>query len=146
MRSEDGLSVPGASIPSGFGLGGWIFRIAPDRMQRSIPWFWILIAGLLLLAPGLTARLFVDVLEGVTLLLVVGPLVLAGAGLLAWQLLRRRLAICPACGTASLQTQQCPACGASLSGAGQPQPQQRAEPDARDAVIDVQVREVMDGD
>lgn len=113
-------------------------------MQRSIPWFWILIAGLLLVAPGLTARLFVDVLEGVTLLLVVGPLLLAGAGLLAWQWLRRRLTICPVCGTASLQTVQCPACGASLSGAAQPQAS--SEPEARDAVIDVQVREVNDID
>lgn len=33
-------------------------------MQRPIPWLWILAIGLLLLAPGLTARLFVDVLEG----------------------------------------------------------------------------------
>lgn len=115
-----------------------------DRMQRSIPWFWILIAGLLLLAPGLTARLFVDVLEGVTLLLVVGPFLLAGAGLLAWQWLRRRLTICPVCGTASLQTVQCPACGASLSGVGQAEVPN--EPEARDAVIDVQVREVKDGD
>lgn len=59
-------------------------------MQRPIPWLWILAIGLLLLAPGLTARLFVDVLEGVTLLLVVGPLLLAGAGLLAWQWAKRR--------------------------------------------------------
>ena len=40
-------------------------------MQRPIPWFWILAIGLLLLAPGLTARLFVDVLEGAAVLLVV---------------------------------------------------------------------------
>ena len=39
-------------------------------MQRPIPWFWILVIGLLLLAPGLTARLFVDVLEGAAVLLV----------------------------------------------------------------------------
>lgn len=49
-------------------------------MQRPIPWLWITVIGVLLLAPGFTARLFVDVLEGVTLLLVFGPLVLAGAG------------------------------------------------------------------
>ena len=54
-------------------------------MQRSIPWLWIVAIGLLVLAPGFTARLFVDVLEGVTLLLVFGPLALAGAGFLAWQ-------------------------------------------------------------
>ena len=49
-------------------------------MQRPVPWFWLIALALLLVAPGLTARLFVDVIEGVTLLLVLGPLVLAGAG------------------------------------------------------------------
>ena len=52
-------------------------------MQRPIPWIWITALGLLLLAPGFTARLFVDVLEGFTLLLVFGPLLLAGGGFLA---------------------------------------------------------------
>lgn len=113
-------------------------------MQRSVPWFWILAIGLLLLAPGLTMRLFVDVLEGVTLLVLVGPLLLAGAGLLAWQWARRRLTVCPACGTASLQVSQCPACGASLTGGDGVGP--RAEQAASDAVIDVQVREVRDAD
>ena len=87
-------------------------------MQRPLPWFWILAIGLLLLAPGLTARLFVDVLEGVTLLLVVVPLLLAGAGVLAWQWAKRGLTICPACGTPSVGALQCPACGATLVGAG----------------------------
>ena len=49
-------------------------------MQRQIPWLWITAIALLLLAPGFTSRLFVDVLQGVTLLLVFGPLILAGAG------------------------------------------------------------------
>jgi hypothetical protein len=47
-------------------------------MQRPVPWFWLIALALLLVAPGLTARLFVDVIEGVTLVLVLGPLVLAG--------------------------------------------------------------------
>jgi len=123
-------------------------------MQRSIPWVWILAIGLLLLAPGLTARLFVDVLEGAALLLVVGPLVLAGAGLLAWQWARRRLHVCPACGTPSLGSLQCPACGTSLSGVGSGNgsaassgaafsgPQGIGETSASDAVIDVTVSEV----
>jgi len=120
-------------------------------MQRPIPWLWILAIGLLLLAPGLTARLFVDVLEGVTLLLVVGPLLLAGAGLLAWQWARRRLTVCPACGTPSIGALQCSACGASLVGAaaeaGSPRPRAvpRDQP-ASDAVITVDVSEVKDGD
>lgn len=121
-------------------------------MQRPIPWFWIVLIGLLLLAPGLTARLFVDVLEGVTLLLVLGPLVLAGGGLLVWQWAKRRVTVCPACGTPSVGALQCPACGASLVDAA---PAARsadsvtstnATIDARDAVIDVEVRAVSDQD
>ncbi|MFM8937319.1 MAG: hypothetical protein ACKOE9_10240 [Vulcanococcus sp.] len=116
-------------------------------MQRPIPWLWILAIGLLLLAPGLTARLFVDVLEGVTLLLVVGPLLLAGAGLLAWQWAKRRLTVCPACGTPSIGALQCPACGASLVGAAaQSSPARTVTRDqpASDAVITVDVSEVID--
>jgi hypothetical protein len=116
-------------------------------MQRPLPWFWILAIGLLLLAPGLTARLFVDVLEGVTLLLVVVPLLLAGAGVLAWQWAKRRLTICPACGTPSVGALQCPACGATLVGAGAQSPSSRAvsrDQPASDAVITVDVSKVED--
>ena len=112
-------------------------------MQRPVPWFWLIALALLLVAPGLTARLFVDVIEGVTLVLVLGPLVLAGAGLLVWQWAKRRMTICPACGTPSLGALQCPACGASLV-ADAPSSATTAEPEARDAVIDVQVRDVGD--
>ena len=66
-------------------------------MQRPIPWLWITLIGVLLIAPGLAGRLFVDVLEGITLLLVLGPLVLGGAGFLAWQWFKRRIVTCPAC-------------------------------------------------
>ena len=115
-------------------------------MQRPVPWFWILAIGLLVLAPGLAARLFVDVLEGAALLLVVGPLLLAGAGLIAWQWARRRLTICPACGTPSVGALQCPACGASLTESVNTVETPTRETDARDAVIDVAVSEVRDGD
>lgn len=116
-------------------------------MQRPIPWLWILAIGLLLLAPGLTARLFVDVLEGVTLLLVVGPLLLAGAGVLAWQWAKRRLTVCPACGTPSIGSPQCPACGTSLVGvtAGDVARPAQDQP-ASDAVITVDVSEVSDAE
>jgi hypothetical protein len=116
-------------------------------MQRPVPWFWLIALALLLVAPGLTARLFVDVIEGVTLLLVLGPLVVAGAGLLVWRWAKRRMTICPACGTPSVGALQCPACGASLvadGSAAAPAAATTAEPAARDAVIDVQVREVSD--
>lgn len=119
-------------------------------MQRSVPWFWILTIGLLVLAPGLTIRLFVDVLEGAALLALVIPLLLAGVGLIAWQWARRRLTVCPACGTPSVGALQCPACGASLVADGQDTAAVRGTPwaaaapaaSAADAVIDVTVREV----
>ena len=112
-------------------------------MQRPIPWLWITVIGVLVLAPGFTARLFVDVLEGVTLLLVFGPLVLAGAGFLAWQWFKRRLVTCTACGTPSIGASVCPACGASLAAPSSPSSRSVDQP-ARDAVIDVQVSEVSD--
>lgn len=118
-------------------------------MQRSISWVWLLAIGLLVLAPGLTLRLFVDVLEGAALLVVVVPLLLAGAGLLAWQWARRRLTVCPVCATPSLGAQNCPACGASLVQASENQTTSAKssaayEPQAANAIIDVTVREVRD--
>jgi len=114
-------------------------------MQRPIPWFWIAALAVLLLAPGLAGRLFVDVLEGITLLLVFGPLVLAGAGFLAWQWFKRRVVTCPACGTPSVGSPQCPACGADLSQVSPAAATSTSpEPRASDAVVDVQVSEIRD--
>jgi len=112
-------------------------------MQRPVPWLWISAIALLLLAPGFAARLFVDVLEGVTLSLVFGPLVLAGAGFLAWQWFKRRLVTCEVCGTPSVGASTCPGCGAPLSrsdGSASP----AVDPPASHAVIDVQVSDVSD--
>lgn len=113
-------------------------------MQRPIPWIWIALAAFLLLAPGLAGRLFIDVLEGVTLLLVLGPLLLAGAGLVAWQLAKRRLTTCPACGSVSFGQSVCPTCGYGLDrAAGQGAPAGQPEVTASDATIDV-VAQVVD--
>lgn len=118
-------------------------------MQRSVPWFWIVAIGLLLLAPGVTFRLLVDVLEGAALLAVVVPLLLAGAGLIAWQWARRRLSVCPTCGATSIATLECPACGTSFVETTQPPAPASwfaRAPEARagDAVIDITVSEVRD--
>ena len=115
-------------------------------MQRPLPWVWIVALALLLLAPGFTARLFVDVLEGFTLVLVFGPLLLAGAGFLAWQWFKRRLVTCPVCGTPSVGAAQCPACGAPLAGvaAADTAREPSREVAASDVVIDVQVQDVTD--
>ena len=110
-------------------------------MQRPIPWLWITAIALLLLAPGFTARLFVDVLEGVTLLLVFGPLVLAGGGFFAWQWFKRRVVTCAVCGTPSLGASTCLGCGAPLSEVDADRSQPVDQP-ASTAVIDVQVSDI----
>lgn len=112
-------------------------------MQRPIPWIWIALGAFLLLAPGLAGRLFLDVLEGVTLLVLLGPVLLAGAGFVAWQLVRRRLRSCPACGTVSFGQSICPACGFVLDGPAAGSTTGSPEVIASDATIDV-VAEVVD--
>lgn len=85
-------------------------------MQRSsFPWIWIGLAAILLLMPGAAGRLLLDLLGGITLLLILLPLLAAGAGFLGWQLIRRRLKTCAACGTTSFGSELCPACGTPLA-------------------------------
>ena len=83
-------------------------------MNRSLPWGWILLAGLLLLIPGPAGRLLLDILGGLTLTLLLLPLLLGAAALIGWRLLSRRLVTCSACGAPSIGMSQCPSCGASL--------------------------------
>ena len=113
-------------------------------MQRSIPWFWIVLGGLLLLAPGAIGRLLLDVAEGLTFVLVVLPLLVAGAGLIAWKVLKRRLRACEACGVTSFATEVCPACGTlfpSDSGASSATAESPAI-DARNVTINVDAVDV----
>ena len=60
-------------------------------MQGSRTWLWLLLALLLLLAPGPAGRFVLDLLGGITLLLVLLPLLLGAAGFVAWQVIQRRL-------------------------------------------------------
>lgn len=84
-------------------------------MQRSsIPWFWVVLAAIVLLLPGTAGRFLLDVLGGVTLLVLLLPLLAIVAGFLAWQALRSRLSTCEACGTTSFGSALCPACGSPL--------------------------------
>ena len=79
-------------------------------MQR-VPWFWIALAAALLLIPGPAGRLLLDLLGGITLTLLLLPLIAGGAAWIGWQLLKRRLRTCPSCGVSSFDTSVCPACG-----------------------------------
>jgi hypothetical protein len=85
-------------------------------MQRfSFPWFWVFLAALLLLLPGPAGRLLLDLLGGLTLLVLLLPLLAIGAGLLVWRAIVPRINACPACGTTSFGTDVCPACGTPFS-------------------------------
>lgn len=83
-------------------------------MRQPVPWLWIVLAVGLLLLPGSAGRLLLDVLGGITLTLLILPLLLGGAALIGWQVLKRRLRTCPACGVSSLATDVCPACGTAF--------------------------------
>lgn len=83
-------------------------------MERRIPWIWILLGALLLLAPGPAGRLILDLLGGLTLVIVLLPFVLAGGGWLAWRILSSRVRTCPTCGLTTLSVKECPACGSRL--------------------------------
>jgi len=80
-------------------------------MNRSLPWFWLVLAAVLLLLPGPAGRLLLDLLGGLTLTLLLLPLLAGGAVWIGWQVLRSRLRTCDVCGVASLADDVCPACG-----------------------------------
>ncbi|KEF42085.1 MAG: hypothetical protein ER33_07595 [Cyanobium sp. CACIAM 14] len=119
-------------------------------MDRRIPWLWIGVAAALLLLPTSAGRLLLDVIGGLTLTLLLLPLLAGGAALIGWQLVRRRLRTCPNCGFTSLGSEVCPACGSpfAIDAAGSPAPGapsasfwsagHRAEVDARDVTINVE--------
>jgi hypothetical protein len=109
-------------------------------MQRRLPWFWIVVAGLLLLAPTPAGRLLLDVLGGITLTLLLLPLLLGFAGLVVWQLVQRRMRTCQVCGFTSMGLEQCPACGALFTDEQAADGQTTSlEIDPRDVTIDVEV-------
>jgi hypothetical protein len=80
-------------------------------MRSPLPWGWIALISLLLVWPTPVGRFLIDLLGGFALLILVLPLLAGAAGLVGWQILRRRLRTCPSCGVTSLGTEQCPACG-----------------------------------
>lgn len=116
--------------------------------QRSIPWLWIAIGALLLLGPGPAGRLLIDLLGGLTLTLLLLPLLLGAAGWVGWQILQRRMRTCQACGFTSLGGEVCPACGtvyAATTGTESAGSPGVVEIDAREVIIDVTATDVSQG-
>ena len=107
-------------------------------MQRSNTWIWLLLGALLLLAPGPAGRFLLDLVGGITLALLLLPLLLGAAGFIAWQVIQRRLRTCEACGFTSMATDQCPACGTPLA-AGSAAQSDTDQLDVSNVTIDVQV-------
>jgi hypothetical protein len=114
-------------------------------MRRDLPWFWIGLAGLLLLLPGPVGRVLLDLIGGLTLTILLLPLLLGAGGWVAWQVLRRRLKTCPQCGFVSLGAAQCPACGyglANVSAQGGEVDQAPPELDVSQVTINVEAIDV----
>ena len=114
-------------------------------MERPIPWLWILLPLLLLLLPGPAGRLLLDLLGGLTLTILLLPLLAGAAGLVIWQVFKRRLRPCPSCGFVSTGLDQCPVCGADLTNPTEGRAASMDAPeDASKATIDIQAQEVSD--
>ena len=118
-------------------------------MSRPLPWFWIALAALLLLLPASAWRVLLDLLGGLTLTLLLLPLLAGAAAWIGWQILRSRLRPCPVCGVSSLAVDICPACGSPMQAEGDsPSGFASALPelDASQVTINVQAVEVIDPD
>jgi ribosomal protein L32 len=112
-------------------------------MQTRFSWWWWVALALLLLAPGPAGRLLLDLVGGLSLLIVLLPLLVGGGGWIAWQLIQRRLRSCPACGFRSLNSEVCPACGTlftaetGMESAAQASARGGPSFDASDVTVDV---------
>lgn len=114
-------------------------------MSRSLPWFWIALAAVLLLLPMPVGRFLLDLLGGLTLTLLLLPLLAGAAVWIGWQILRSRLRPCPACGVSSLAVDRCPVCGSSMQGIGVETPGQPSSAggiDVSQVTINVEAVEV----
>ncbi|MFM8278536.1 MAG: hypothetical protein ACKN89_16400 [Cyanobium sp.] len=82
-------------------------------MNRSRLGLLLLIPLALLLLPGPAGRLILNLLGGITVLLLLLPLVLIAVGYFAMRQLTDRVSTCPNCGLMGLSSELniCPACG-----------------------------------
>ena len=117
-------------------------------MQRPSLWIWIALIVGMLLFPWSLGHTILQLLGGLTLAMVVLPLITGGAALVGWQILKRRLRTCPACGVTSLASGNCVACGnpfasqpPDMSG-GDPFGGQTEDVEAKNITINVDAVEV----
>lgn len=109
-------------------------------MPRPLPWFWIALALLLLLAPSPAGRLLLDLIGGLTVTVLLLPVLFGVAGFVGWQVLQRRAQTCSVCGFRAIGLEQCPACGTPY-GPSSDGGSAVSDLDASQATIDVEVIE-----
>lgn len=117
-------------------------------MLRSNNWIWLLLAAVLLLAPGPAGRFLLDLLGGLTLVVLLLPVLLGVGGFVAWQVIQRQMRTCKVCGLTSMASESCPACGSPLgeSSSSSPRADQDADQlDVSQVTIDVQAVDVDPG-
>ncbi len=84
-------------------------------MNRNSSIVWLILAGFLLL-PTAFGRIILDLAGGLIFIIIAIPILLSGAGWIAWRIIQSRMIRCKNCGITILNsTQQCPACGSKVS-------------------------------
>ena len=91
--------------------------------------------------------LLLDLLGGITITILVAPLLLAAVGFVGWQILQRRIRQCPACGFSGVGGTVCPACGTlyqqgSNGSAGEHQGAPGASAQVVDRLVDLDASQV----
>ena len=89
------------------GLRRSFLRNARAPMQRPLLWIWIALTVGMRLLPGFLGRILLQLLGGLTLFMVVLPLITGEAALTVWQILKRHLRTCLACRVTSLASGRC---------------------------------------
>ena len=97
----------------------------------------------LLLLPTAAGRFLLDLAGGLLILVLILPLVLAGAGWIGWTLLQSRMRTCATCGAVSFSAAGvCTVCGSELPGPSSESQSETPSTPASQAVIDVSVKEI----
>jgi hypothetical protein len=111
-------------------------------MVRPVPWLLLLLL-LLLVLPTPIGRLLLDLVGGLTLTLLLLPLLGGAVAVIGWQVLKRRVRTCPSCGVISLGQPVCPACGTLIDfGKGGETGPAGTEIDPRNVTINVEAVDV----
>ncbi|QEY32937.1 hypothetical protein EVJ50_12600 [Synechococcus sp. RSCCF101] len=115
-------------------------------MQRQrVPWAWIALVLLLVVAPGPTIRFVGQLIGALGLLLLLLGVLAAIGGLLAWRSFRRRTSVCPSCGALNLGSTVCVVCGHNLAGASNATTPGPVPVDASRATVEVDAQDISDG-